>query len=178
MLNWLAKRARRKRNAHEIYGSIVALSRSPELYTQLRVPDTLEGRFEILVLHVFLFVGRMHAEGDEAKPLAQEIVDLLFADLDTTSRESGVGDLVVPKKMRNLAAVYQERIAQYGNAVGADDRDGLSKEFKQIVYDNGESAEQSAAMLSDYAMNLMRDLARTPLAELHLVHERIEETQG
>ncbi len=177
MLNWLAKRARRKRNAHDIYGSIVALSRSPVLYTEFGVPDTLEGRFEILVLHVVLFVSRIRADHEDAKPLAQEVVDLLFADLDTTSRETGVGDIVVPKKMRKLATVYQERVVQYGDALGAADRDALSKEFKEIVYDNDESAEQSAAKLSDYARNLMRELAQTPLEELPLVHERINETQ-
>ncbi|MDA7948300.1 MAG: ubiquinol-cytochrome C chaperone [Hyphomicrobiaceae bacterium] len=177
MLNWLTKRARRKRNAHDIYGSIVALSRSPALYTQFGIPDTLEARFEALLLHVILFVSRVRHSDEDAEPMAQEIVDLFFADLDTTSRELGVGDLTVPKKMRKLATVYQDRIAQYGNAIVAEDRDDLSKEFKQIVYHDDESAERHATMLADYARNLMRELMQTPLEELRCVHERINEQQ-
>ncbi len=178
MLNWLSRRAKRKRNAHDIYGSIVTLSRSPALYTELAVPDTLEARFEVLMLHVFLFVGRIQNDEEDARPLAQEVVDLFFADLDTTSRELGVGDMVVPKKMRNLAGVYHERMTQYGSALKADDRSDLSKEFKQIVYHDDESAERHAAMLSDYAWNLMQELSGTPLGKLSSVHERFGAQKG
>ena len=178
MLNWLAKRAKRKRNAHDIYGSIVTLSRAPALYTELAVPDELEARFEVLMLHVFLFVDRMQRDEEDLRPLAQDVVDLFFADLDTTSREVGVGDMVVPKKMRNLAAVYHDRMTQYGTAIKADDRQGLSKEFKQTVYHDDESAERHAAMLSDYAWNLMQELADTPLGKLRFIHERFGGQQG
>ncbi|MFQ5626702.1 MAG: ubiquinol-cytochrome C chaperone family protein, partial [Methyloligellaceae bacterium] len=88
MLNWIARRARAKRNAHDLYGSIVALSRTPAIYDTLNVPDTAEGRFEILVLHIFVCLERMNGK---AALLAQDIVNLFFADMDTTSRELGVG---------------------------------------------------------------------------------------
>jgi cytochrome b pre-mRNA-processing protein 3 len=53
MFSWITSRTRRRRNAQKIYGSIVALSRTPALYSDYGVPDTVEGRFEILVLHMF-----------------------------------------------------------------------------------------------------------------------------
>ena len=171
MLNWLAKRATRKRNAHNLYGSIVALSRSPTLYTEFGVPDTLEARFEILVLHMFIFIERMQRSGEETQELTQDVVDLFFADMDTTSREAGVGDLAVPKKMRKLAAVFQERMREYNQAANTPDRKAITKEFKQNIYHGDESVRGQAAKLSAYAWDLRSELAKIPISDLQFAHE-------
>ena len=173
MLNWLAKRSRRKRNAHNLYGSIVALSRSPILYTELGVPDTLETRFEILVMHMFIFINRMQGSGEDEQELAQEIVDLFFADMDTTSREAGVGDLAVPKRMRKLAAVFQERMTQYNQAINTSNREAITREFKQNIYHGNESVGRHAAGLSEYVWTLKSELAQMPTNELQFAHERL-----
>ena len=172
MLGWLAKRARRKRNAHDLYGSIVALSRSPIPYTEFGVPDTLEARFEVLVLHMFIFIERLQAAGEDTSDLSQEIVDLFFADMDTTSREAGVGDLAIPKKMRKLAAVFQERMTRYRQAVDASDREVITREFMENIYQGHESAEGNAAKLAEYAWNLRAELAQVNMNELQFAHER------
>ena len=69
MLTWITRRAERRTNAHDLYGSIVALSRSASIYAMLQVPDTVEGRFEILVLHMFACLERLNGE---APALAQD----------------------------------------------------------------------------------------------------------
>ena len=168
MFSWITARTRRKRNAHNFYGSIVALSRAPVLYTDFGVPDTVEGRFEILVLHMFAAMERLNLENGAQEQLSQDLVNLFFADMDTTSRELGVGDLKVPKKMRLLAAVFEERIAAYKKAFTGPDMQLLSDEFEQNIYignavSHNAVSHEGTKNLVDYAQEL-----RTKLADISI----------
>ena len=163
MLTWFTQRAKRKANAHNLYGSIVALSREPAIYDTLNVPDTTEGRFEILVLHIFVCLERMNGK---AAPLAQDIVNLFFADMDTTSRELGVGDMVVPKKMRKLAAIYEDRIMAYKSAVAHTNGNILSNALLETVFGGEEASVSSARALRSYVGQLRQNLSKHPLEDL------------
>jgi cytochrome b pre-mRNA-processing protein 3 len=163
MLSWLTRRAERKANAHNLYGSIVALSRSPAIYDTLKVPDTIEGRFEIMLLHMFATLERLNGE---APSLAQDIVNKFFADMDTTSRELGVGDMVVPKKMRGLASIFETRMKAYESAVADSNKKTLSKELHDTIFNGEEGSSDSALGLVKYLMQLRKKLAKIPLAEL------------
>ena len=98
-------RRRSRSDAAKLYGAIVAQARLPLFYQGLGVPDTLEGRFLVLSLHLFAVLRRLKAEGQSAQGLAQALTDRFSADMETVLRELGVGDLSIPKKMRKLAAV-------------------------------------------------------------------------
>jgi cytochrome b pre-mRNA-processing protein 3 len=163
MLTWLTKRAQRKANAHNLYGSIVALSLAPALYDKLHVPDEIENRFEVLVFHMFACLKRLN--GEELS-LAQNIVDKFFSDMDTTSRELGVGDVAVPKKMRGLAAVFDERMAAYKTATEATDKKTLTNQLKQNIYGATDPSLSSTEGLDRYARDLMQTLANTSLEDL------------
>jgi cytochrome b pre-mRNA-processing protein 3 len=93
-------------DAAKLYGAIVAQARLPVFYQALEVPDTLEGRFLVLSLHLFAVHRRLRAEGEPARGLAQDLADRFSADMDTVLREIGVGDLSVPKKVRKVAAAH------------------------------------------------------------------------
>jgi len=163
MLTWLTRRAERKANAHKIYGSIVALSRSPAIYDTLKVPDTIEGRFEIMLLHMFATLERLN--GEEAQ-LAQDIVNKFFADMDTTSRELGVGDMVVPKKMRGLATIFETRMKAYEDVVADSNKNTLYEQLHDTIFHGEEGHSDSALGLGDYMMQLRQSLAKIPLVEL------------
>lgn len=165
MFSWIAARIRRKRNAHNFYGSIVALSRAPALYSEYGVPDTVEGRFEILVLHVFAALERLGRENGEQGKLNQDLVNLFFADMDTTSRELGVGDLAVPKRMRTLAAVFDERMAAYKKAFQNKDPRLLSDEFQQNIFAGNDASHDRAKELVRYAQMLRTQLMDTSIQE-------------
>lgn len=96
-----------------LYGSIVALSRQPALYRACNVSDTVDTRFEVLAAHMFLFLELLRRDPEERGSIAQELVDKFFTDMDTTQRELGVGDLAVPKKMRKIAVLFDERMIGY-----------------------------------------------------------------
>ncbi len=163
MLTWITRRAERKANAHNLYGSIVTLTRTPALYDVLKVPDTIEGRFEILVLHIFACLERLNGE---AAPLAQDIVDMFFADMDTTSRELGVGDMAVPKKMRKLAAVFEERMTAYKSALEDSSNKILMTELQNNFFVGKKASANGADGLVRYIRHLRQILDNTSLEDL------------
>src|SRR6516164_5183718 len=74
-----------------IYGMIVAQARLPAFYLRFGVPDTVNGRFDMVVLHLWMVLGRLRAGGARAE--AQQLFDRFCNDMDANLREMGVGDL-------------------------------------------------------------------------------------
>ena len=110
-----------RRAASELYTKSVAAARLPDFYAALAVPDTIEGRYEMIVLHIVLLLRRLRQPGEHQKRLAQALVDYMAADLDRSIRELGVGDLSVGKFMKRLGEGLYGRAAAYDKAL--DDRD-------------------------------------------------------
>jgi cytochrome b pre-mRNA-processing protein 3 len=108
-------------DAAKLYGAIVAQARLPVFYQALGVPDTLEGRFLVLSVHLFAVHHRLKAEGDSARGLAQDLADRFTADVDTVLREIGIGDLSVPKKVRGVAAAHAVLLGELERALGSND---------------------------------------------------------
>lgn len=152
MLSWFAERRHRKRTAQNLYGSIVAQTRAPAFYAELGVPDTVEGRFELLVLHVFLVLERLRAAGEKGDALAQQLVDVFVADMDTTMRELGVGDMAVAKKMRSLADAFYERLASYRNALGESGDAGLKRLLRDNLRAGARANDALTGILADYVV--------------------------
>jgi cytochrome b pre-mRNA-processing protein 3 len=115
-------RTKPKPSVHRVYGDIVAAARLPALYLNMGVPDTVMGRFEVLVLHVGIVLRRLKALPAPAESLAQEIVDHFFADLDAALREIGIGDVSVPKKVKKLGQAFYGRINAYDVALQPQSR--------------------------------------------------------
>ena len=125
-LDPLSPRRRTVPGASKLYGAIVAQARLPVFYQGLAVPDTLEGRFLVLSVHLFAVLHRLKNEGTAAFGLAQELTDRFSADMETVLRQIGIGDITIPKKMRRLAAssgalmqAYEEALAGGEDAVAA-----------------------------------------------------------
>ncbi len=95
------------------YASVVAQARRPEFFTACGVPDTIDGRFELICLHGFLYLYRLKSERPGSAALAQDFFDLMFADLDRSLREMGAGDLSVGREVKLMARSFYGRIAAY-----------------------------------------------------------------
>lgn len=116
-------------------------SRAPGLYTQLGVPDTVEGRFECLSLHVILVLRRMNQLPAPASDLAQDLVNAVFLQLDASLRELGVGDFGVPKRMKKLGAAFYGRAAGYDAALDGIDDAALAAVLARNVLGGAPEAE-------------------------------------
>jgi len=109
----------RQQKARFLYGSIVTQARSPSLYAQCGVPDTAEGRFEMIALHLVLVLHRLGRDGERGQRLARALTETFAVDLDDNLREMTVGDLTVPRQVKRAVGALQERHASYGAALPA-----------------------------------------------------------
>ncbi|HWV97024.1 MAG TPA: ubiquinol-cytochrome C chaperone family protein [Xanthobacteraceae bacterium] len=101
-----------------IYGVIVARAREPAFYVDYGVPDTVDGRFDLVVLHLWMVVRQLAASADPQK-LGQELFDHFCSDMDANLREMGVGDISVPKRMQAFGEAFYGRAAAYDAALAA-----------------------------------------------------------
>jgi cytochrome b pre-mRNA-processing protein 3 len=106
-----------------LYGTIVAQGRAPDFYQSYGVPDTVNGRFEMIVLHAVLLLRRLDAGPEPSRRLGQSVFDMFCSDMDGNLRELGVGDLAVPRTMRRIGEAFYGRQQAYAAALdSADDR--------------------------------------------------------
>jgi len=119
MFAWLSRRSDRRRNARELYGSIVTQARLPTFYTAWGVPDTVAGRFEMLLVHLSLVLDRLSQEGREGVKLARVLSEAFIADMDANMREMTFGDLAVPREIKRAAAALFDRHEAYRAGLAA-----------------------------------------------------------
>ena len=119
MIAWLKDRSGRRRTGHELYERIVAASRRQALYASYDVPDTVDGRLELLLLHVIVVLDGLKREGPAGQRLGQRVMECLVADIDDAMRRSGLGDDSVAGRMPRLAGALMERARDYGLAFDA-----------------------------------------------------------
>lgn len=143
-----------------LLAATVQISRQPGFYGPGRVPDSLEGRTEVLTLAAGLALIRLQAAGAEAQPLSQHFADALFRHFDAGLREAGVGDLSVAKRMRRLASAFYGRLSVYAPALEAGDQSALEAALARNVL--GAETGAFAAQLARFA------------AESHALQEQLE----
>jgi cytochrome b pre-mRNA-processing protein 3 len=139
--------------AHLLYGELVNHARFPFYYDTLAVPDTPEGRFEILALHVGLVIRRLMQEGDPGRNVAQSLVDLMVTDLDVNLRELGVGDLSVGKQVQRMAGQFNARLDVLKKAFDGGDQELLRPMLATNAYHG------VALPSADHVTTLMRAFA-------------------
>jgi cytochrome b pre-mRNA-processing protein 3 len=150
MLRWLKDKRDLQHTARALYGSSVAGSRREVFFRDLGVPDTIAGRFEMLVLHLFLVLDRLKAQGPRRKELSSRVADELFLSLDDAMREMGVGDLTVPKKMHKAAGAFYGRLEAYAAALAAADEKPIEDALRRNVYGGEAVAAEKVARLAGY----------------------------
>jgi cytochrome b pre-mRNA-processing protein 3 len=120
MLTWFTRRNSDSRVAPELYGLIVTMARQPEFYLGGGVPDTKEGRFALLVVHLSLVLERLRPEGEVGAALGQALIETFVTDIDDNMREIGIGDLSVPRNVKKAAAALENRWNRYREHIHAD----------------------------------------------------------
>ena len=126
------RRSPEKTGAFRLYQSIVLQSRSPRFYLEFGVPDSVDGRFDMIALHVFLVLHRLKKDHPQSARLTQALFDLLFADMDQNLREMGVGDLSVGRKIKTMTAAFQGRLVAYESSL--DNQLSLQKALERNLY--------------------------------------------
>jgi cytochrome b pre-mRNA-processing protein 3 len=159
----LFRRASQAGTISALYGTIVAQARLPTFYRDYGVPDTVDGRFELIVLHLLLLLRRLDQEGDRAKRLGQQVFDRFCQDMDQNLREMGVGDLKVPKEMRRIGEAYYGRAKAYETAFAAAEPEALSSALGRNIFGVESPALPAAVRLAAYAKEAAARLASQEL---------------
>ncbi len=162
MLNWLLPNFGRPKSEMSLYDAIVTQSRQPALYAEYGVPDTLDGRFEMLNLHLFAVLERLKFEGEAGETVRQRLLDTFFSVLDGEFREMGVGDLSVPKKMQNVAGATLGRLQAYGEAIRDENRDALADALERNVFVPDVRHAPQPRALAGYTRMMVADLGAQP----------------
>ncbi|TFV38670.1 ubiquinol-cytochrome C chaperone [Bradyrhizobium frederickii] len=145
-----------------IYGMIVTQAREPIFYRDLAVPDTVNGRFDLLLLHLWLLLRRLRTV-QSATELSQALFDRFCEDMDDNLREMGVGDQTVPKRMRAFGEAFYGRVQAYDQAMEAGGKALAEAICKNIL--NGTGLDQ-AERLAAYARASEAALGRADEAAL------------
>ena len=141
-----------------MYQSLVAQARSTAFYAEMDVPDTVEGRFDLILLHVFLIDERLEAGGDVYIRLRRFIQEVMVSDMDRSFRELGVGDMSVGKEMKKVGAALLGRKAAYKEALAETASEGaLAEAITKNVY-KGEECE-GLDKLTSYIIEARKALA-------------------
>jgi cytochrome b pre-mRNA-processing protein 3 len=143
-MRWLRARGQVRRTATRLYGSVVAQARDAAFYANYGVPDTPEGRFGLLTVHLYLVLERLKGEGETGAALSRSLVETFITDMDDSMRELGVGDLSVPRKVKKAAAALYDCMHECRAAMAAADSDLLLETLTRKVYGSIAVAERSA----------------------------------
>jgi cytochrome b pre-mRNA-processing protein 3 len=155
-----------RRNPHRdaalrLYESIVEQAREPAFFTHFGVPDTFDGRFELVAVHGFLVLNRLKAEGPQAAELAQELFDAMFADFDRTLREIGVG-----RHVKTMAQAFYGRIGAYDAALVAGDTTVLAEALRRNLYGTVAPSDRDVDGIAAYVRRCEAAVAAQPTARL------------
>lgn len=154
-------RRRRRRLAEDVYARLVSRARDAWFFETADVPDTVDGRFDMIVVHAHLLFRRLGATGEDGEALAQEIFDVMFLDMDRSLREMGVGDLSVGKHVKGMARAFYGRSAAYEEGLNGG-RDALRRALTENVYRNTQPAPAAVDALADYMERQARAMAGLP----------------
>lgn len=150
MLNLLRKSVRRKQETQLVYDSLVSRAREPIFFARFGVPDTLDGRFDVLVLHAWIVLAELKASHH-----AQGLIDMIFTGFDEAMREQGVGDIGIGHKLQAMAKAFYGRLAAYESAKNEEE---LAAAVAKNLW-RGAEPDEHARQLAKYALRARRHLA-------------------
>ena len=155
----LEGRKHRREAARRLYLAAVRQARDPVLYTEGGVADTLDGRFDLIVLHVVPLMRRLRQCDEAGRKLSQSLFDVMFDDMDQSLREMGVGDLRVGKRVKQMARAFYGRAAAYDQAFdrapGADRQRSIAEALERNVFNNDPPPADRVQALAGYVESLL-----------------------
>jgi len=157
----IRNRRRLRQRARMLYAEIARAARKPDFFQALGVADTLDGRFDLIVLHAHLVLRRLKGAGEQRRVLSQALFDTMFAEMDEALRELGVGDLSVGRKIREMTDAFYGRALSYEEALQSHDDDALLKAaLARNVYRGRAPSVAALAALANYVRALDQTLSR------------------
>jgi cytochrome b pre-mRNA-processing protein 3 len=149
-----------------LYGTIVAQARLPSFYRDYGVPDTVDSRFDLIVLHLAVLLRRLNGENEAGRGLGQRVFDRFCQDMDQNLREMGIGDLNIPDEMRRVGAAFYGRARAYSAALDQQNDEVLIEAAARNLYGSAPGAVSGAARAAAYVRRAVACLAAQETAAI------------
>ncbi len=137
-------------DAHDLYLAAVEQARQPGFYLHAGVPDSTEGRYDMVVLHAFLAMQRLKGEDGHPKAVAQHLYNVMFDDMDRSLREMGVGDFGIGHKVNRLSKAFFGRVQAYETAIADADDQALKEALGRNLFGTVTPAPGDLAAMATY----------------------------
>lgn len=138
--------------ASAIYLALVSQARNAGFYLKRGVPDTVDGRFDLIVLHTMLLLRRLRTEGKEAAAVSQALVDTLISDMDRSLREMGIGDMSIGKHVKKMAKAFYGRAATYEAGLDSGKDEALAEALNTNLYRARPADSAAVAGMIEYVL--------------------------
>jgi cytochrome b pre-mRNA-processing protein 3 len=146
-----------------LYDAVVAEGRRPAWYRDGGVPDTLEGRFDIIAAVLAMVLIRLEMEGERGRQVSVLLTEVFIDDMDGSLRELGVGDMVVGKRVGKLMGALGGRLGVFREGLEGG---GIEAAVRRNVFrdspPSGEAVEFVTARLTGFS----EALAAVPLEQV------------
>lgn len=146
-----------------LYAAIVAAAREPYWYRQGRVPDTVDGRFDMMAAVLSLVLIRLEEAGAQGRGPAALLTETFIDDMDGQLRELGVGDVVVGKHVGKMMGALGGRLDTYRREIAGP---GFDRAIVRNVYRDVEPAPEALAAVAGRLRHIAGSLIRTPVEDL------------
>jgi cytochrome b pre-mRNA-processing protein 3 len=156
MLKEMIGYRRSKGKAQALYTSLIEQARMPVFFRDFAVPDTIDGRFDMVVAHAWLILSRLNELGD--RQTGQALINSLFEGFDEGVRELGVGDIGAGHRVKQMADAFYGRMNAYSTG-------DLAEAVLRNVFRGDVSRKSEAASIAAYLSNARSVLSRQSLTE-------------
>ncbi|MEG9862266.1 MAG: ubiquinol-cytochrome C chaperone family protein [Parvularculales bacterium] len=155
-----------KNTLADVYRVVVGQARLPAFYRDFGVPDTVDGRFDMIVLHMALCLRRLRAADADLDDQAQALFDFMFSDMDYALREMGAGDMSVGRRIRAMVEAFYGRTKTYDKALDAGDGEMLTDALARNVFPDCKPPVAAAHRLAEYVIQAEAALAGVPVTDI------------
>lgn len=136
----------RRNKAQALYNAAAQKARDPKFYTVMEVPDTLDGRFEMLCLITAIVMVRLSDFGKEGQRLSQDLFDKMFKTAEKSLREIGIGDMGIPKHMKRMMSGFNGRVNALDQALSGNVEKGkadIKKHLRRNLYSTNDDVDDA-----------------------------------
>ncbi|KLN59365.1 hypothetical protein WH96_17855 [Kiloniella spongiae] len=165
MFRKLFRRDNESDAVHDLYAGLIEQARQKEFYENHSVPDSLDGRFDMITLHMFLILHRLKTDKGTTEAFSQKLFDLMFYDMDLSLREMGVGDVGVGKRVKAMLQGFYGRVAAYEEALQQGEK-SLEEALGRNLYGTTEADQASIQYMRDYLVRQIEHLEEQDIVQI------------
>lgn len=147
-----------------LYRAIVEAARDPYWYRDGGVPDTLDGRFDMVSSVLAIVLVRMEGDGEQAHRPAVLLTEAFIDDMDATVRQMGIGDHVVGKHVGRMMGALGGRMAAYREA--SADAGAFAAAVRRNIFRDAPPSEQAVGRVALRLTEFRGGLEDVPFSEL------------